>query len=985
MPNQDRVSRKLIGVGERRNGLYYLRESPTAQILMIDGGKQSSTFDIWHKRMGHPSGKVMHWLAPVSDLKGSFSSACDICFRAKQTRDSFPDSNNKTSRIFELIHCDLWGPYNTPSSCGAKMFLTIVDDYSRAVWIYLLLDKTEVFKMFMAFIAMVERQFSKKVCIVRSDNGTEFNRLKQFFRTSGIIFQTSCVGTPQQNGRVERKHRHVLNVARALRFQANLPINFWGECVLTAAHLINRTPLSVLNFKTPYEILFGVSPCYQSLRVFGCLCYVHNLKSKGDKFASRSRKCIFVGYVFGKKGWNVFDLETHEYFVSRDVKFLEDQFPFAEPIPANTSEFTDHEHLDYALPSMYDDILDMGAADHPTSIPRETTLAEASSLTNSSLDHVQSDAPASNLEDQPSGDTNFGRGLRTKQPSVRLKDYVTHTVIRKNPIPPSSSPSASSGTPFPISHYVSCDNFSVAHRVFLAAISSGTEPQSFREAVKHPGWRDAMQVEIQALEKNSTWTLMPLPSGKRALGCRWVYKIKYHSNGTVERLKARLVIFGNRQVAGLDYTETFAPVAKMVTVRAFLAVAACKNWELHQMDVHNAFLHGDLNEEVYMTLPPGYATQDTTLVCKLRKSLYGLKQAPRCWFAKLVNALQGYGFIQSFADYSLFTRTRGTIQLNVLVYVDDLVISGNDSDAIASFKAYLSDCFHMKDLGNLKYFLGIEVARSSSGLFLTQRKYALDIITETGLLGAKPVAFPIEQNHDLAKAVGPPLADPEPYRRLLGRLIYLVVTRPDLAYAVHILSQFLQNPRHEHWNAALRVVRYLKGSPGQGILLRADGDLTLTGWCDSDWAACPLTRKSLSGWLVFLGHSPVSWKTKKQTTVARSSAEAEYRSMAAATCELKWLKALLLSLGIHHPQAIPLYCDSQSALHIARNPVFHERTKHIEVDCHFVRNAIQENLIAPSYVPTTIQLADIFTKALGKTQFQFLLRKLGILDPHAPT
>lgn len=407
-------------------------------------------------------------------------------------------------------------------------------------------------------------------------------------------------------------------------------------------------------------------------------------------------------------------------------------------------------------------------------------------------------------------------------------------------------------------------------------------------------------------------------------------KIKYNSDGSVERLKARLVVFGNHQIAGIDYNETFAPVAKMVTVRAFLAIAVSKNWELHQMDVHNAFLHGDLNEEVYMKLPPGFGSTQPNMVCRLQKSLYGLKQAPRCWFAKLVTALKVYGFLQSYADYSLFTFTKGVIQLNVLVYVDDLIISGNNSAALAIFKKYLSTRFHMKDLGVLKYFLGIEVARSPTGIFLCQRKYSLDIISATGLLGAKPASFPIEQNHRLAHASGNSLPNPEPYRRLVGRLFYLTVTRPDLAYSVHILSQFLQAPKNEHWEAALRVVRYLKGSPGQGILLRADSPLSLTGWCDSDWAACPLTRRSLTGWLVFLGHSPISWKTKKQQTVARSSAEAEYRSMASITCELKWLKGLLLSLGIQHSASIRIHCDSQSAIHIARNPVFHERTKHIE-------------------------------------------------------
>ncbi|XP_021727142.1 uncharacterized protein LOC110694270 [Chenopodium quinoa] len=265
-----------------------------------------------------------------------------------------------------------------------------------------------------------------------------------------------------------------------------------------------------------------------------------------------------------------------------------------------------------------------------------------------------------------------------------------------------------------------------------------------------------------------------------------------------------------------------------------------------------------------------------------------------------MSSLKAYGFQQSYSDYSLFTNTKGTVQINVLVYVDDLIISRNNSAALRAFKAYLSDYFHMKDLGTLKYLLGIEVARSSSGLFLCQRKYTLDIISEARLLGSKPASFPMEHNHKLSLASGPLLSDSEPYRRLVGRLIYLAVTRPDLAYSVYILSQFMHAPRTEHWEAALRVVRYLKGTLGQGILLRSNNELTFQGWCDSDWAACPLTRRSLKWWLVFLGKSPISWKTKKQKTVSTSSSEAEYRYMSAITCELKWLKQLILSLGVQH-------------------------------------------------------------------------------------
>ena len=241
----------------------------------------------------------------------------------------------------QLIHCDLWGPYRTTTFCGARYFLTIVDDYSRSTWIHLLLDKKEVSVTLCNFIALVKRQFNKQVKTVRSDNGTEFTCLGNFFRKHGILHETSCIHTPQQNGRVERKHRHILNVAHALRFQANLPIEFWGECILTVGYLINRTPSLILQGKTPYEILYGKAPQIAHLRVFGCLCYVHNQEHKGDKFASRSRKCVFIGYPYGKKGWRAYDLETGTFLISRDVVFNEEKFPY--PIDSQSHSLSVHD------------------------------------------------------------------------------------------------------------------------------------------------------------------------------------------------------------------------------------------------------------------------------------------------------------------------------------------------------------------------------------------------------------------------------------------------------------------------------------------------------------------------------------------------------------------------------------------------------------------------------------------------------------------
>lgn len=291
----------------------------------------------------------------------------------------------------------------------------------------------------------------------------------------------------------------------------------------------------------------------------------------------------------------------------------------------------------------------------------------------------------------------------------------------------------------------------------------------------------------------------------------------------------------------------------------------------------------------------------------------------------------------------------------------------------------------MKDLGKLKYFLGIEVSRGPDGFCLSHRKYTLDIITEAGMLGATPSSVPIELNHKLASVTCHVFENPEQYRRLVGRFIYLTSMRPDLSYLVHILSQFMKTPLLAHWEAALRLVRYLKGSSSQGIFLRSDSDLTITAYCDSDWAACLLTRRSLSAYIIYLGHSPISWKTKKQKTVSCSSAEAEYRAMAYTLREIKWLRALLKTFGFQNSRPTPLHCDSKAAIHIAANPVFHERTKHIEADCHQVRDAVQDGTIVTDHISTKEQLADLFTKALPRPAFERLLSKLGVRNFVLPT
>ncbi|CAL8991370.1 unnamed protein product [Prunus brigantina] len=341
---------------------------------------------------------------------------------------------------------------------------------------------------------------------------------------------------------------------------------------------------------------------------------------------------------------------------------------------------------------------------------------------------------------------------------------------------------------YPINNYVSLTRLSESRVHFVKQLAEIPVPNSVTEALEDQKWKEAMNEEMRALQKNGTWELVPLPHGKKTVGCRWIYTVKLKADGSVERYKARLVAKGYTQRYGIDYQETFAPVAKIKTIRILLSLAANLDWPLHQFDVKNAFLHGDLEEEVYMDLPPGcnFTRDKGNQVCKLKKSLYGLKQSPRAWFGRFTKSMKFFGYTQSNADHTLFLKRDGKKLTALIVYVDDIVVTGNDTGEQLKLQKYLSQEFEMKDLGDLKYFLGIEVARSANGICLSQRKYVLDLLAETGLLGCKPADTPIEMNHKLCEGMDQEPTNKEQYQRLVGRLIYLAHTRPDIAYAMLI-------------------------------------------------------------------------------------------------------------------------------------------------------------------------------------------------------
>ncbi|RVW90087.1 Retrovirus-related Pol polyprotein from transposon TNT 1-94 [Vitis vinifera] len=465
----------------------------------------------------------------------------------------------------------------------------------------------------------------------------------------------------------------------------------------------------------------------------------------------------------------------------------------------------------------------------------------------------------------------------------------------------------STRNPHPIYNFLSYHRLSSPYSAFVSAISSVSLPKSTHEALSHPGWRQAMVDEMAALHSNGTWDLVVLP--------------------LVDRLKARLVAKGYTQVYGSDYGDTFSPVAKIASVRLLLSMAAMCSWPLYQLDIKNAFLHGDLAEEVYMEQPPGFVAQgESGLVCRLRRSLYGLKQSPRAWFSRFSSVVQEFGMLRSTADHSVFYHHNSLGQcIYLVVYVDDIVITGSDQDD-----------------SSIQFWCGP-----------FQRKYALDILEETGMLDCKPVDTPMDPNVKLVPGQGEPLGDP-------GDI------------------------DGSHWDAVIRILRYIKSTPGQGVLYENRGHTQVVGYTDADWAGSPTDRRSTSGYCVFIGGNLISWKSKKQDVVARSSAEAEYRAMALATCELIWLRHLLQELRFGKDEQMKLICDNQAALHIASNPVFHERTKHIEVDCHFIREKIASGCVATSFVNSNDQLADIFTKSLRGPRIKYICNKLGAYDVYAP-
>ncbi|CAL5380597.1 unnamed protein product [Camellia sinensis] len=963
---QDPRTGQTLGIGRKHGRLYeliHLHVPDSSQITAPTTTTTANTattapplspFQLWHCRLGHLSVGRLKSLISSGHL-GHVSSDvldCVSCQLAKQPALSFNKSDSVSLAPFDLIHSDIWGPSPTPTMGGARYFVVFIDDFSRFTWLFLMKNRSELKQLYYNFATMVKTQFSKTIKLFRSDNAMEYKDFDflSFLQSHGTQPHRSCPGTSQQNGRAERKHRHILDTTRALLLSSSCPEHFWGEAALTAAYTINCIPSPVIHNHTPYERLHGTRPPYTNLRVFGSACFVLLQPHERTKLEPRSRLCCFLGYGIEHKGYRCWDPLSQRLRISRHVIFWEHKMfsslsLFRLSVPSPSLFFTDPST------DLFSDELTSPPLPAPLESSAELTPPPLTTAVPSGLSHAP--APSDGPALAPSGSSPPGESLplappastrphRVIQPSTRLRDFI------------------------------------VGSTAF-----STYEPTSYREARSNPLWQQVMTDELQALDKTHTWDIVDLPPGKTAIGCKWVYKIKTCSDGTIERYKARLVAKGFNQEYGIDYEETFAHVARLTSVRSLIAVATTRHWDLYQMDVKNAFLNSVLLEEVYMQPPPG-STCPPHKVCKLQRALYGLKQAPRAWFAKFSSTIHDCGFTSSPYDTALFIRKTAQGTTLLLLYVDDMIITGDDLNGIVCLKQFLSHHFEMKDLGPLSYFLGLEIFHDSTGSFLSQAKYTSDLLTRAGLTDCKTTSTPLEPQSRLTPLDGTLLSDATLYRQLVGSLVYLTVTRPDIAYAVHIVSQFMSAPRTPHYAALVRILRYLKGTLFHGLHYSARSSLQLRAFSDADWAGDPTDRRSTTGFCFFLGNSLISWRSKKQSLTARSSTEAEYRALADTTQELLWLRWLLADMGVSPSGATALFCDNQSALQIAHNDVFHDRTKHIEIDCHFVRQHVTHGTVHLHPISSADQPADIFTKAHSPDRFVELVSKLQLVDVCPP-
>ncbi|KAI3782315.1 hypothetical protein L2E82_12357 [Cichorium intybus] len=1108
------ATNEVLLKSERKGSMFPLNLKPVTggQSLCLLSKANSDVSWLWHRRLAHLNFKDLNKLVAMDLVRGmpalkfDNDSLCSACEHGKQTKQKHPTViNPKITEPLSFLCIDLCGPSAIESIGKKKYILVIVDDYSRFTWVMFLRNKSNAAEEIINFIKKMELMLNKKVRTVHSDNGSELKNqtLDGFLKTKGINHNFSAPYTPQQNGVVERRNRSLCEAARTMLNFANLPMYFWAEAISTACFTQNRSYIHKRFHITPYEVLNRRKPNVKFLHIFGCRCFILNMKDHLTKFDNKSEEGIFLGYSQDSKAYRVmnkktrkieetFNLRFDDYYIKKSL----DPFPMSSIFPNPAVEAAQITTFDTDFSLLFDQperavdsevrapdnheselskITDGPDDSSTSSIQRPSSIEEESSnqsLENVSIEGEPSNRCAGNLRIN-NATTDSPRGSNTLvstpqsisniismyptiqgEPEIATPNSATTTASDKattSPTPTnvqgehiSNSTSqlhsqqtntdsnnhllmddfpSTSGYPSDIEdidaegppdfdpNYPPLDKWTKNHPPSLVigdvrdkvltraqlhqkqldlnknselcmfnVFISKVEPKNVKDAFDHSDWIEAMQLELEEFERNKVWRLIPKPANASIVGLKWVYRNKLDTEGNVVRNKARLVVKGYCQQEGIDYEETFAPVARLESVRIFLAYAAHKNFDVYQMDVKCAFLNGDLEETVFVEQPPGFESKTHPNYCYvLDKAVYGLKQAPRAWYETLTKFLKESNFKQGSVDPTLFRKKVGSHLMLVQIYVDDIIFGSTDPNLSKDFEKLMKSKFQMSMMGKINFFLGLQIKQSKDGIFINQQKYTKSLLERFGMTNCSKAKVPLPAGTRLNPSLDKPKTDIQQYRSMIESLLYLTASCPDIMFAVCNCARYQADPREPHLAAVKTIFRYLHGTTAYGLWYPANSGFYIQAYSDSDLGGCSIDRKSTSGGCQFLDGKLISWQSKKQTCVSISTAEAEYVAAAACTSQIIWIQSQLKDYAINM-RKIPLFCDSQSAIRICHNPVQHSKTKHIALRYHFIKSHVEEGNIEVHFVHTTEQLADIFTKALNEEAFTRIVRGLGMID-----
>jgi hypothetical protein len=901
-----------------------------------------------HESLSHVAASTIHRLirlgavrcpdeATRARLLATTTIDCEHCALADNPKQRVQDAGHTPSVPSRgLWGGDLFGPMVT-SVGGAKYCSVWVSHHTGFTIVGFHTNKSDAVPWFMGHIADFE-EVCGGITTLRTDGGElASDQMAAFCSMQGIVRQLTAPGSSFQNGHAERKIRTLRALAGSSLSRSGMSPAFWANAVRHAVYVDNRIPRPTK--PSPYESAYGSSPTLRYIHPFGCLVLSKVRQPRKSRLAAKSRYAVHIGAADQTKdAFKIVHLDTNSAAISRDLIFFDSEFPFNRN----------------------------GVATRPTT---SGAVGRSSPDPNARVPaHVLAGNPYAVLADLDSDSIALRRPSRvTAKPAAydpaAFEAQQRHDRERAGALPISVNVAAAPADP-------------EAPTTARAALASADRVR----------WLDSIRSELSSHRLNGTWVAAVPPRGANVVPAKWVFKIKRDANGEVCRYKSRLVAKGFRQRYDGD---TFAPTLRSTTFRVACALACQRGFALHQLDVTCAFLEPTLEEEIFMQLPeqelidehlPEFTSPKTVL---LKKALYGLVNSPRLWFKSLSASLENLSFTQSHSDPCLWIKqVEGRIGAFIAFFVDDCLVAAPPSD-IDALKASLQRRYRMTDGGSVSWFLGIRIHYdiAAGELTLDQSTTVTRLIEDYSMSDCKPLSTPAAEALPRSTDETHETMRDKPYRALVGSLLYLLFTRPDIAFAVNQLTRHLNNPSPAHWQAAKRVLRYLRGTSNLGLQYTREDNPELTGYSDADFAADVDTRRSTSGYVYMLNGAAISWKTKLQPSVSLSTCEAELIALAFCVQEGIWLRRLVSELLPEQDmEAIEVNEDNQSTIALVRNHRFSNRTKHVDIRYFFMREHFADGEFAIKYCPTQEMTADIFTKALSRVTFEYLRSKLGMRD-----